>query len=319
MADYYAILGLKRGASEKEIKQAYRRLARKYHPDVNPGDKSSEARFKEINAAYEVLSDPEKRRKYDRYGENWQHAEEFERQRPSTTRWYTGSRTGGFGGFENLFRNVGRRLRRRGQDTEQPIEVTLEEAYHGTTRVLTVQSEVPCLRCEGTGRSGSRVCETCGGIGIDIQTRRLEVRIPPGVRDGSRIRIAGEGGIGFGGAPRGDLYLTVSVKPHSRFQRKGDDLYIDLDVPYLDAVLGGEAAVPTLRGTTALLKIPALTQNGRLFRLAGLGMPHLQGEGMGDLYVRTRVMLPEQLSEEEKALFEQLRALQVKKNTPRSA
>jgi DnaJ-class molecular chaperone len=309
MADYYATLGLKRDASEKDIKQAYRRLARKYHPDVNPGDKNAETRFKEINAAYEVLSDPEKRRKYDRYGDNWQRADDIERQRRSA-RWTSGMGSGGIGGFESLFRTVSRRMRRRGQDTEQPVEVTLEEAYHGAKRTLTLQSEVPCPRCTGTGRSGSRTCESCGGIGIDVQTRRLEVHIPPGVRDGSRVRIAGEGKAGYGGAANGDLYLVISVRPHSRFQRNGDDLYVDLDLPYLDAILGGEAAVPTLRGTRALLKIPPLTQNGRVFRLAGLGMPHLQGEGRGDLYAKARVRLPERLSDEERALFERLRELQ---------
>lgn len=318
MTDYYATLGVRRDASEKEIKQAYRRLARKYHPDVNPADKNAEVHFKEINAAYEVLSDPEKRRKYDRYGDNWQRADELERQRASVGKWFSGSRTT-FSGFENLFRNAGRRLYRRGSDTQQPIEVTLEEAYHGTTRTLTLHSEVPCPRCGGTGRTGSKLCDTCGGIGTDIQARRLEVRIPAGVRDGSRVRIAGEGGMGYGGAPRGDLYLLVSVAPHRRFQRKDDDLYTEVDVPYLDAVLGGEAAVPTLRGTKALLTIPPLTQNGWLFRLAGLGMPRLQSEGRGDLYVKVRVTLPEQLSEQEKALLEQLRVLRTTSSIPRHA
>jgi DnaJ-class molecular chaperone len=309
MADYYDTLGLKRSASDKDIKQAYRRLARKYHPDVNPNDTSAEAKFKEINAAYEVLSDSDKRKKYDRYGDQWQRADEFERRR--TTRTSAGT-TGGIGGFENIFRNVSRRMRRRGQDSEQPVEVTLEEAYIGAKRVLTLQSEIPCPRCSGTGRSGSRTCDACVGIGIDVQTRRLEVQIPAGVRDGSRVRIAGEGKSGYGGAGNGDLYLNITVRPHERFQRNGDDLYVDLDLPYLDAVLGGEAAVPTLRGTRALLKIPPLTQNGRLFRLTGLGMPRLQGEGKGDLFARTRVILPERLTDEEQALFEQLRGMQTR-------
>jgi molecular chaperone DnaJ len=308
MADFYETLGLKRTATDKDIKAAYRKLARKYHPDVNPNDKTAESRFKEINAAYEVLSDGDKRKKYDRYGDHWQRADEFERRRTRTS----AGQTGGIGGFENLFRNVGRRMRRRGQDTEQAVEVTLEEAYSGAKRVLTLQSEVPCPRCSGTGRSGSHTCEACGGIGIDVQTRRLEVQIPTGVRDGSRVRIAGEGKAGYGGGPSGDLFLNVSLRPHERFQRNGDDLYVDFDLPFLEAVLGGEAAVPTLRGTRALLKIPPMTQNGRLFRLTGLGMPHLQGDGKGDLFARTRVTLPEQLTEEEHALFQQLRELQTK-------
>jgi curved DNA-binding protein len=302
--DYYQVLGVARGASEKDIRQAYRRLARQYHPDLNPGDKAAEAKFKEIGEAYEVLSDAEKRKKYDRYGHDWQHAEAAE----------AAARDGGFGGvrwgpgqggvrfetgdfddaaFGDLFGNLfgggvgtrtgfrGRRAAQRGEDYEQPIDVTLEEAFAGSQRTLQVQS-------------------------ADGKLRRLEVKIPPGVTDGSRIRMAGEGGPGLGGAPAGDLYLVVSVRPHPGFRREGDDLHVEVPVPLSTLMLGGEAHVPTLKGTRLALTIPAETQNGRVFRLAGQGMPHLQGGGRGDLYATVKAVLPTNLSARERDLFREL-------------
>lgn len=293
--DYYDILGVKRGASEKEIKQAYRRLARRHHPDVNPGDKAAEARFKEINQAYEVLSDPEKRKKYDRYGDQWQHADQFAKAG------WQGAPAGDFGqdaafyrftdpdgGFDSILdsflrgstgRGTAGRGPRRGQNLGYPVEVTLEEAYRGTSRVL------------------------------QLNGRRLEVKIPPGVKDGSRVRMAGEGQPGGGGGAPGDLYLAVSVRPDSRFERKGDDLHVEVAVPLADAVLGGEAQVPTPKGKLAL-KIPPETQNGRVFRLAGQGMPRLDTPGRGDLYARIRVVLPTEFSQKERELFQELRRLQ---------
>ncbi|MDP2949984.1 MAG: J domain-containing protein [Chloroflexota bacterium] len=315
--DYYDILGVKRGASDKEIRQAYRRLARKHHPDVNPGDKAAEERFKEINAAYEVLSDAEKRRKYDLYGEQWQYADQFEQaRRQAGQRWSWGGRGVPSGGFEqfdlgdlgDLFGGLfagGRTRPRRGEDVQYMTEVTLEEAYHGTTRVLQMQGEEPCATCGGSGRLVGAVCHVCQGAGAIVRPRRLEVKIPPGVSDGSRVRVAGEGRPGRGGA-RGDLYLVISVRPHRRFQRRGDDLHTEVEVPLLDAVLGGEVAVPTLKGK-AMLKVPSPTQNGRVFRLAGLGMPKLGG-GHGDLFVRVKVLLPTEFSPQERELFEKLRA-----------
>jgi len=320
--DYYAILGVKRGASDKEIRQAYRRLARKHHPDVNPGDKAAEERFKEINAAYEVLSDPEKRRKYDLYGDQWQYADQFEEaRRQGGQRWSWSGRGVPFDGFDpgghgfgdlgdllgGLF--TGTRTRsRRGEDVQHMAEVTLAEAYHGTTRVLHIQTEEPCATCGGSGKLVGAVCHVCQGSGLIMRPRRLEVKIPPGVGDGSRVRVAGEGRAGRGGS-RGDLYLVISVRPHERFSRRGDDLQTEVEVPLVDAVLGGEVAVPTLKGK-AMLKIPPLTQNGRVFRLGGLGMPHLAGGGKGDLYARVKVILPAELSPEERELFEKLRAMQ---------
>jgi DnaJ-class molecular chaperone len=320
--DYYAILGVNRGASDKEIRQAYRRLARKHHPDVNPGDKAAEEKFKEMNAAYEVLSDPEKRRKYDLYGDQWQYADQFEEaRRQGGQRWSWGGGGVPFGGFDagglgfgdlgdllgGLF--TGTRTRsRRGEDVQHMAEVTLPEAYHGTTRVLHIQTEEPCATCGGSGKLVGAVCHVCQGSGLIMRPRRLEVKIPPGVGDGSRVRVAGEGRAGRGGT-RGDLYLVISVKPHERFGRRGDDLHTEVEVPLVDAVLGGEVAVPTLKGK-AMLKIPPLTQNGRVFRLGGLGMPHLTGGGKGDLYAKVEVVLPADLSPAERELFEKLKAMQ---------
>jgi curved DNA-binding protein len=306
--DYYQVLGVARGASEKEIRQAYRRLARQYHPDLNPNDKAAEARFKEIGEAYEVLSDPDKRKKYDRYGHKWQQAEAAEAAARDAGfgnfRW-SSSGGGGTGGgarfdtgnlddsaFADLFGNLfggrsggggfrSRTISQRGEDYEQPVEVTLEEAFSGSERVVQLK-------------------------GADGKVRRLEVKVPAGVTDGSRIRIAGEGGPGLGGAPNGDLYLVVSVLPNSAFERKGDDLYVDVSVPLHVMMLGGEAQVPTPKGTRLALKIPPETQNGRVFRLAGQGMPRLQGGGRGDLYATAQAALPVPLTERERELFREL-------------
>lgn len=321
--DYYQILGVGRTASEKEIKQAYRRLARKYHPDLNPGDKSAEARFKEINAAYEVLSDPEKRKKYDQFGDQWEYAEQFakaggqERVRWDFGRGGTTFEYGDFSDFGDIFSklfgdsSIGSRMRRgpqRGQDIESPIEVSLEEAYHGSTRVIQLQVEEPCTACGGTGRVGNRVCTICNGAGAKIIPKRLEVKIPAGVKDGSRIRIAGEGGPGRAGGSKGDLYLVVKVLPHKLFERKGDDLYAEVSVPLATAILGGEVKVPTLNGNVSL-KIPPETQNGKVFRLAGKGMPKLGNSDYGNMFAKVKVVLPSNLTEEERKLFERLRSL----------
>jgi curved DNA-binding protein len=281
--DYYKILGLARKASEREIKQAYRKLARQYHPDVNPGDKTAEEKFKQINEAYEVLSDKEKRKKYDKYGDQWQYADQFEQaQRQQTPGWdFGGGGTRVYyteGDFGSLFDDIlggigfgrGQTRPRRGQDLEYPVEVTLEEAYRGTTRTLSF-----------------------------ADGKRLEVKVPAGVRTGSRVKLAGKGANG------GDLYLKVTVRPHPTFERRGDDLYVGVPVPLVTAILGGEVQVPTLKGKVAL-KIPPETQNGRTFRLAGQGMPHLGNKSRGDLLAKVRVVLPTKLSAKEKELFKQL-------------
>jgi len=317
--DYYNILGVSRNASEREMKQAYRRLARKYHPDVNPNDKSAEAKFKEVNEAYEVLSDKEKRQKYDQYGDQWPYADQFTQAQRQTPFWDFGPAGAQRFHFEetdlgSLFGDLfgggrSRRTRpRRGQHIEYPVEVTLEEAYHGTKRTIALQSEEPCSGCKGTGMIQNLPCSVCRGSGVVATVKRLEVKIPSGVKDGSRVRIAGKGGVGYARGASGDLYLVVSVKRHHLFERKGDNLYVEVPVPLTVAVLGGEVMVPSLKGKLAL-KIPPETQNGRTFRLTGKGMPHLGNSSHGNLLAKVSIVLPTKLSAEEKELFQQLNQL----------
>ena len=318
--DYYSILGVARSAPEKEIKQAYRRLARKYHPDVNPGDKAAETKFKEINEAYEVLSDPEKRKKYDQYGDQWQYADQFAKagqgaqwdfNKGGTSTTFDFGDLGDLGDvFGGVFRGFGTgpgtaRRYARAKSMEYPVEVTLEEAYHGTKRVLQLQAEEPCSVCGGNGRVGRARCSSCGGSGRLLRPKRLEVRIPPGVGDGSKVRIAGQGSQGYDGT-KGDLFLVVKVLPHRMFERKGDDLHVEVPVSLITAMLGGEVGVPTLKGNVAL-KVPPETQNGKVFRLTGQGMPHLNDSSRGDIFAKVKVVLPTQLTPEEQQLFEQLR------------
>jgi molecular chaperone DnaJ len=316
--DYYSVLGVNRNASEREIKQAYRKLARQHHPDVNPGDKSAETKFKEINEAHEVLSDKKKRKKYDQYGDQWQHADQFAQAQRQQQPFWNFSQAGNRGSsfeevdlgslFGDLFggRTKSRRVRpSRGQDREHPIEVTLEEAYHGANRTLSLQTAEACSGCKGTGQIEGLPCSICQGSGVVSSMKRLEVKIPPGVKDKSRVRIAGKGEPGYAGGTSGDLYLVVSVKPHRLFERKGHDLHVIVPVPLTMAMLGGEVMVPTLKGNLAL-KIPPETQNGRAFRLTNQGMPHLGHSSRGDLVAKVSVVLPTNLSDEEKKLFEQL-------------
>jgi molecular chaperone DnaJ len=323
--DYYEVLGVKRDATEKDIKQAYRRLARKYHPDVNPGDKSAEAKFKEINLAHEVLSDKDKRAKYDKYGDKWQYADQFEKAGAAggpQSQYYEYSPGDGesfhfggdIGGLDSIFEEMlrggrtrgfsGRARPQRGEDLESNIEVTLEEAYSGTSRTISLQMQEPCPTCRGTGRIQNVACSTCRGAGVVPSIKRLEVKIPAGVSTGSRVRVAGKGQPGYGGAS-GDLYLVITVLPHRLFERNGDNLNTTIDVPLTVAVLGGEIQVPTLKGKLAL-KIPPETQNGRVFRLTGQGMPHLGKSVRGDILAKINVVLPTGLTEKEKELFRQL-------------
>ena len=335
MADLYRTLGIRRDASEKEIRDAYRRLARQYHPDVNPGDGEAEERFKEINAAHQVLSDPESRAKYDRHGDQWQHADQIEemrrQQRAAGGAGFSftvddlfagrggaevdlgeilrGGESGGGGLFGRMFQRGGGRgrRRRRGRDIEHPVRISLEEAYGGATRRVEVSDESGrCAVCGGTGQVASATCHACRGAGTARTTRQLEVRIPPGIADGGRVRLAGKGGPGAAGGTPGDLYLRVSIAAHPTFARRGDDLETDIDVPVWDAALGGEARVPTLKGKTLALSIPAGTEGGRVFRLAGQGMPRADG-GYGDLRARVRLTLPAPLSERQRELLAQLR------------
>ncbi len=318
--DFYEALGVPRTATEKEIRAAYRKLARKFHPDVNPGDKAAESRFKEVNSAHEVLSDPDKRKKYDRWGDKWEMADQYEAQGGPRGAGFgrSGANPEQFGDFGSIFENFFRRERsgpraaagnRRGTDVETPVEVSLEEAYHSTTRQVNLQAQENCATCGGAGEVAGAVCHSCEGMGIVTRPKRIEVRIPAGVKTGSRVRVAGEGRPGAGKGSSGDLYLVVTVLPHGRFERRGDDLHTEVEVPLLDAVLGGEVTVPTVEGRVAL-RIPEGTQNGRQFRLTGKGMPVLGQQGKrGDLLAKVRVQLPEKLTTEERDHFEALRKL----------
>lgn len=305
--DFYEVLGVERDASSKDIQAAYRRLARRYHPDLTGGDKAAEERFKAANEAHEVLSDAKKRAAYDRFGDQWMHADQLEqmeqqrgafhpfdgagRQGGASTFQFGGGvpfeESGGFGDvFERLFRGSGGgrpAAASRGADLEHPVQVSLSEAYHSTTRRIQVPAS-----------GGSRT--------------QLEVTIPAGVETGSKVRLRGKGQAGVNGGPSGDIILVVEVAEDHRFDRRGAALHTEVPVPLTRAVLGGEVEVPTLTGSV-LLQIPEATQNGRVFRLNGKGMPVLNAERMGDLFAKVRVVLPEQLTEEERSVFERLRDL----------
>ena len=320
--DYYATLGVAKTATEKDIKQAYRKLARKTHPDVNPGDKTAEARFKSINEAYEVLGDPDKRRKYDELGANWRQYEQAQQQGragPFGDGAWTVNVGGGEGGsrtmtedemrqifgdqdpFSDFFHaffgggppdaqgrapRQGRAARaKRGRDVEQDLELTLEDAFHGATRRFAIKHEG--------------------------HTRSVDVRIPAGVNDGSRVRVTGEGEHGAGGAAAGDLYLRVHLLPHPRFERRGRDLHVHVHLPVTTAVLGGEVEVPSIDGKHLRLKVPPTTQNGQVLRLKGHGMPAVRRQDdRGDLYATVDVRLPRSLTPEQTDLYEALKRLE---------
>jgi molecular chaperone DnaJ len=328
--DYYELLGVPKTATEKDIKSAYRKLARKWHPDANPEDpKAAEEKFKELQEAYAVLGDPEKREKYDALGSDWESAaRQAEQQRRYRSQHGQGSAdfydvfgNGAAGGdgfsdfFESFFSNVGRRTTtrsgrspHRGQDLEGSIEISLRDSYEGGTKTLSIDLEDRCPGCGGTGVKGRQICPNCHGTGTDLIGKTLEVKIPKGVREGQRIRLAGQGGSGIHGGPPGDLYLRVHVKADDQFEREGDDLYIDLPVGIYELVLGGEVHVATLTGGITMT-IPPRTQNEQLMRAAGKGMPHVDGSGNGDLYVRLIGRLPQRLSEREEELYRELAEL----------
>ena len=339
-SDYYEVLGVGRGASDGDIKTAYRKLARKHHPDLNPGDKAAEERFKELQEAYDVLSDAEKRKLYDRHGENWRAAGQGGgTPPPGWERAQAGGGGGGpqaggfdfsgfdFGGggaggfdFEDLFGRVGRgrgggRRTRRGSDVEAELELSLEEAHRGGRRTLQMQAAETCPTCQGTGvTSDNKTCPTCGGAGQVLRPKTVEVNIPAGVRDGQTLRLAGQGGAGANGASAGDLYLRIRLRPHPVFNVRGDDLEVELPVAPWEAVLGAKVEVPTIDGK-AEVTVPAGAQSGQRLRLRGQGLNKRKG-GRGDEYVRLKIVVPKEPSDEERRLFEELK--RVSRFNPRS-
>ncbi len=347
--DYYEVLGVSRDAGPEEIKKAYRRLARQYHPDANNGNKETEAKFKEVKEAYDVLSDPQQRSRYDRYGHE-----------PEGFSGFGGFGSGGFGGmggiediFETFFgggfTGTRRRQKRaepqRGADLRYDLEITLEEVLSGKETYINIprlevcpqchgsggkegalpvtcsacggsgQQQVvrntafgsfmsihTCEACKGEGRIVKERCPNCRGEGRVARERKIEVKIPPGVEDGSRLRLSGEGEGGLRGGPPGDLYVVMHIRPHEVFQRRGDDLTCQVTISIVDAALGGEIKITTLDGTAKLI-IPEGTQSGTTFRLKGKGLPQLRGYGRGDLLVTVRVEIPRHLNAKQKKIL----------------
>jgi molecular chaperone DnaJ len=355
--DYYEILGVSKKATDSDLKKAFRKLARKYHPDVNPGDKAAEQKFKEMNEAYEVLSDPKKRQQYDQFG----HAAFGGGYGPGAGGGAGGFegftqgggadyfRSGNFEGFEDIFGTMfGERTRpqgpSKGEDVTYTVEVDLEDAIFGKTMQVDLQREVTCSTCSGSGAqpgTAPRACPTCGGTGSVGQSRgfmrvaqpcptcrgtatinpnpcrtcngrgvipksdRINVKIPPGVDNGSKIRVAGMGGPGEKGGPAGDVYIITRVRPHPYFERKGDNLYSETKATIKEAALGEKIEIPTVDGMVSL-KLPEGVQSGQQLKLKGKGVPHLGGGGVGDHYVTINVATPRGLNERGKELLREL-------------
>jgi molecular chaperone DnaJ len=364
--DYYEVLGIDRGATDQDLKSAFRKLAKKFHPDTNTGDVDAEKNFKEVNEAYEALKDPQKRAAYDQFG----HAA-FEGMGGRGP----GGGQGGFGPdfassmsdiFDDLFGEFmgGRRGgggrhsgRERGADLRYNMNITLEEAFNGKTAQIRVPTSVSCETCDGSGaKSGTnpttcptcsgagkirasqgfftieRPCPTCHGRGETIQNpcadcggagrvtkeRTLSVNIPPGVEDGTRIRLAGEGEAGMRGGPAGDLYIFLSIEPHSIFQRDGADIFCRVPISMTTAALGGQIEVPTVEGAISRVKIPEATQSGKQFRLKGKGMPVLRSKLTGDMYIQVDAETPTKLTKRQRELLEEFQKLSDAGTSPES-
>lgn len=354
--DYYEVLGVGRAAPEKEIKNAYRRLARKHHPDVNPNNKGAEAKFKEITEANEVLSDPAKRRHYDQFGHQPFGAGYEGAQPPGGGASGSGFDfsqfdLGGPGGFEDLFSDLfGRRGQTvqtgplKGEDLHYSIDLNFEDAVRGLSTEISLQRQVACptcqgtgigsggqlqtcpacrgsgrtragsgrlsgqqacARCRGTGKLPSTLCASCNGHGAVLRSERISIKIPPGVDNGSTVRVHGKGHAGHAGGPPGDLYIVTRVRPHPFFERKGDNLYCEVPITVTEAALGAKIDVPTVDGK-ASMRIPPGTSSGQIFRLRGIGVPHLKGPGRGDQFVTVKIVVPQNLDARSQELFREL-------------
>jgi molecular chaperone DnaJ len=355
--DYYEVLGVQRGASDADLKAAFRKLAMQHHPDRNPGDKDCEQRFKELNEAYDVLKDADKRAAYDRFG----HAA-FEHGRGGGAGFGTDFASTFSDIFDDLFGMGGRRGRgsgrERGADLRFNMEITLEEAFVGKTAQVRLPTSVTCEGCSGTGaKPGTKPktcptcsgqgkirhsqgfftlertcvacqgrgqvienpCPSCAGAGRVTRERTLSVNIPPGVEEGTRIRLGGEGEAGARGGPSGDLYIFLSITTHQFFQRDGADLHCRVPVSMVTAALGGDFEVPTIEGTVTRVKIPAGTQTGRRFRLQSKGMPVLRTRQTGDMYVQVVVETPQALTKRQRELMQEFEKLSSKETQPESA
>jgi molecular chaperone DnaJ len=318
---FYEILGVKKDASEDEIKKAYRKLARKFHPDVNPDNKEAESKFKEISEAYSILSDKEKRQQYDMFGKQafsgggppppggggFAGGSPFGGFDFDFTEFQNAQRGGGAGrrsrggptNFTDLFSDLfsgggaGHDMPRRGQDVEAQTTIDFRDAVHGTTLQMSTARQRECPTCGGHGNVNGKVCRTCGGTGITQQTESVKVKIPVGVRDGQKIRLKGKGNAGSSGAPAGDLIVRIHVRPHPFFERREDDIYVELPITVGEAIRGAEIEVPTIHGPVRA-RIPAGTQGGQTFRLTGKGVPKAKG-GNGDHYYKVQIAVPREV------------------------
>ena len=333
--DFYQLLGVGKAATPEEIKKAYHKLARKYHPDLNPGDKKAEEQFKEMQGAYDVLSDPVKRKKYDQYGANWEQVSAGGGPRPGAAPGSPGSPfvnvdMGGDGrGFQDFIeeifgQNAGQsgfappRPGKQAEDIEFSLDVTLEEAFKGASKSVSVTVEDICSDCGGTGQKRNsqgrfdlgknNICPRCRGRGRTETPRSGQVTIPAGAWDGLRLKLSGQGPTDARGR-RGDLFVRLHMLTHTRFEREGQDLYFDLAVPYTVAALGGEATVTTVTGLNRDLVVPKGIQSGQKMRLGGQGMPALQERKTGDAYARIKIVVPRELTDQERSLLEQLAVL----------
>lgn len=343
--DFYEVLGVKKGASAAEIKKAFRKLARKCHPDVNPGDKNAEKKFKEINEAYEILSDPKKKEQYDQFGKaGFEGAQGFD-----------GFGGQGFGGAEDIFSDLfgggGFQQRERpvmGSDLVTSLDITLDDAYRGISKPISLRREVscnncggsgaessktcssckgagsikqsrgffnmnqPCPVCRGTGKIITKACTTCGGNGLTLKSETLSVKIPPGADTGMRLKLRGKGGAGMKGGPAGNLYIDLTVRKHPTFKREKDDLYVDVPVTVNEAILGGKVQVPTLDGYVTMT-LPAGTDSGKKFKLKGKGIPNKKTKAKGDQFAVIKIVVPKSVDDKTKEALEEIKKAYEKK------